>query len=107
MKLADNIILDGKFIPRGVDIDPALIPPHIKKESGLITQPKKKVPKNYQGPRYADAQGKLITDWGEHLAAQQEHLEAEQKAFETVNDEIAYYDTRLGQHSDQGAEDQP
>ena len=67
----------GQFIPAGVDVDPSIVPDHIKKQHEPSKQPKKKVPKDYQGPRYCDAQGNSITDWEEHLAAQREHLESE------------------------------
>jgi hypothetical protein len=59
-----------------MDVDSSIVPDDIRKQHELSPhRPKKKVPKDHTGARYCDAQGNLITDWDEHLAAEREHLE--------------------------------
>ena len=72
MKLSVSLLADGQIIPAGAEVDPSIVPDHIKKQYELSIQPKKKVPKDHQGARYCDAQGNLITDWDEHLACARE-----------------------------------
>ena len=75
MKLSVNLISGGRFIPAGIDVDPALVPEHIKKTYDRSTQAQKKVPKYFQGPRLTREDGTVITDQEEDNRVFQEREE--------------------------------